>query len=731
MYASSMAVYYIILLADINTQHFLINLYRAQICSTIGMTFKIILVNVQSLMELPSEDIFHVQTSAILAEDFLQRKKPKELHLYPENFTSWNFTQIQLFLNGLNEFKQADRSRTYGTGENMYFMLKFEHIKNSQYFVRFSYNVMNCVIEVTASTTWIEEKLTTRKLRCDTILGTQGRKNMKLHEKDFYVYTYNVNLSSDSSCAIAKKLNPFFYSKSEFSPVYNSFVSFFCRCKHIPRIEDSIDRSFLYDYYDTWLSSKYCEEETTYEKFITNNQGFFKFIISERNISDKDMISLQHNGKTYSILGGIYISPFSKSICDEQNKGIVDGLLMDATWKTINCYVTSILMMSVCNVGIPIGFSFGPGETKELYSMFYDAFEDVIHIDLKKYVIESDGGSALTAITVEKGQFQLMCHHHYLRGLKTTEFSQQIGAITSCKCKIDLEILLKKYSEEFATYENDEEKFALIQKTLATCGMHFNCASKKIEIFNEDQWKAVSLIKRADYKMPTTTNALESSHGHLNARIPRRNDFYSSLSRLITFIIDKTHNFNKAYSTNFHRAKRKITDASSPFFNPQLEKESLQYESTRETCKCGETTILNNMMRTNLPCSHMLHKGAKFPEEPEIELFLENCFHDFVIKYEEKQRESSNKINDLNASIKNKAAATIRKFTKCKNLKIITPTVKQFNIDEETMFVSKMPLSFYSEVSNGIHKFHDYRKKKASSTKSECTSSCDESESQN
>ena len=403
---------------------------------------------------------------------------------------------------------------------------------------------------------------------------------------------------------------------------------------------------------------------------------------------------------------------------------------MDATWKTIDCYVTSILMMSVCNVGIPIGFSFGPGETKELYSMFYDAFDEVINIDLKKYVIESDGGSALTAITVEKEQFQLMCHHHYLRGLKTTEFSQQVGAITSCKCKIDLKLLLKKYSEEFALYENDEDKFAQIQKTLATCGMHFNSETKMIEIFNEDQWKAVSLIKRADYKMPTTTNALESSHGHLNARIPRRNDFYTSLTRLITFIIHKTHNFRKAYSTNFCRAKRRIADASTPFFNPLLEKESLQYKSTKETCKCGETTLLNSMMRTNLPCSHMLYKGAKFPEEPEIELFLENNFQDFVIKYEEKQRESSNKTSDLNEVIKNKAASTIRKFTKCKNLKIIAPTVKQFNIDEETMFVSKMPLSFYSEVSNGIHKFHDYKKKNALSTKSESTSSCDESESQ-
>ena len=38
--------------------------------------------------------------------------------------------------------------------------------------------------------------------------------------------------------------------------------------------------------------------------------------------------------------------------------------------------------------------------------------------------------------------------------------------------------------------------------------------------------------------------------------------------------------------------------------------------------------------------------------------------------------------------------------------------MKQINIDEETRFASKMPLSFYAEVSNGIHQFHDYKKKR-------------------
>ena len=53
---------------------------------------------------------------------------------------------------------------------------------------------------------------------------------------------------------------------------------------------------------------------------------------------------------------------------------------MDSTWKTISGYVTSILMASICNVGIPLAFAFGPSESKELYDMFYSSFDKTINV---------------------------------------------------------------------------------------------------------------------------------------------------------------------------------------------------------------------------------------------------------------------------------------------------------------------------------------------------------------
>lgn len=674
------------------------------------------------------ENCILFRTDYVLTTDFDHMRQTKELNIYPNNSSRWTFTQVQVFLNCLADFGQPDRSRVYGDGLHAYFMLKFINKKNPNYYIRFTYRIMDVVIEVAASMKWFDEEWNMRTIEQISNIGTQKRKCLNTVKRKFYYFTKELNISGDGTYAIINQLTPLFYASSDFSEAYHGFVSFFCRCRHIPWFEDNSDISFMYDYYETWIMSDNSSKESTYEKFVSENQGYIKFIISEQADVDKGCFSIMRDDKKFSILGGIYISPFAESIFSSINENIVDGLLMDATWKTIAGYVTSILMASICNVGIPVGFTFGPSESKELYELFYTEFASVINVDLTKYIVESDGGSALAAIAADQGQFHLTCHHHYLRSLKSTEFSHQVGAITSCRCIIDLENLLEQYSTEFATYINNEEKFAQLQKSLLTCGMHFNIETKNIEICNKEQWRAISLIERANYKMPTTTNALESSHGHLNSLIPRRNNFYTSLTRLINFIVCKTQNFKKAYITNFNRAKRKIADQVTPFYHPILSKESVQYKSTRTKCECGETIILNEMMRTKLPCSHMHYKGASFPDPPEINLHLQNSFSNkthIIIEFEERKRVLPKKTFDVNQLLNTKVATTIRKFSSCKNIKIIEKEMKQINIDEETRFASKMPLSFYAEVSNGIHQFHDYKKKRKNMIQPSDTSNCD------
>ena len=74
-----------------------------------------------------------------------------------------------------------------------------------------------------------------------------------------------------------------------------------------------------------------------------------------------------HNDKKFAILGGMYISPFAQSICGADNSDIMDGLIMDATWKTISGYVTSILMASIFSSPFQSVFLFLDRHLSRLY----------------------------------------------------------------------------------------------------------------------------------------------------------------------------------------------------------------------------------------------------------------------------------------------------------------------------------------------------------------------------
>ena len=74
---------------------------------------------------------------------------------------------------------------------------------------------------------------------------------------------------------------------------------------------------------------------------------------------------------------------------------------MDTTWRVLPYYVTSILMASSMNGGLPLSFSFGFSENVEIYQNHFNAFQNLFHIDLKQYTFESDQGPALKSLFLD------------------------------------------------------------------------------------------------------------------------------------------------------------------------------------------------------------------------------------------------------------------------------------------------------------------------------------------
>lgn len=620
----------------------------------------------------------------------------------------WDIKTVSLFLNSLENFLPTERSRHVSRAKEPYTAMKFVHSENPEIYVRFSFHYLAGRIELSVSSQWLTKDWILKRTTKMSRLGTRGRDCVLESMKTLERFSYYVYISNDTQIAIFTCRSPIFYSIDDFSSPFKDFVhNFLSNDKSSNFTGENLD--FINEFYKTWIkNSRQYDKIKTREQFFQNTEGFIKFVVSEQNEADKQH-QIMIDGKNYSILRGIYLSPFAKSIMGEKNKNYVDGLLMDTTWHVINNYVTSILMVSVCNVGLPLGFSFGPSEDKAQYEMFYNTFSEEIGVPLDKFTVESDRGTALRAIVSEKGSVHLGCLHHLLRSIKSSEFSHQIGSLVACKCKIDLDILLNTYEEEFSKFI-DTPKMSEINRGLASCGLVFDKISKKIKINDTKTWDEVSQIERIKYKMPSTTNALESSHGHLNEKITRRNDFYTSLVRLTKFTVSKAHNFEHAFQTNFARTKRAISRRNTEFYWPIIDKEIVQYHTTLERCECGETKLLSSMMRIDIPCSHQLRIGKEFPECPVIKLEISNNFKELKVKYEEQQRTGATSKKKLEEALSEKAVFEVRKRSKCKNKSLIMKSLNPVYVEGETQFANGMPKNFFVTVSDGVHIFKDPKK---------------------
>ena len=106
---------------------------------------------------------------------------------------------------------------------------------------------------------------------------------------------------------------------------------------------------------------------------------------------------VKKNGENYYVIGGIFIFPYSGSLI-KKNAEKINGMLLDTTWRALPYYVTSILMASIGNVGLPLSFSFGNSEDKAIYNYHFNLFKKIYNLDIDKFKFESDQGPSLKGV---------------------------------------------------------------------------------------------------------------------------------------------------------------------------------------------------------------------------------------------------------------------------------------------------------------------------------------------
>ncbi len=121
-------------------------------------------------------------------------------------------------------------------------------------------------------------------------------------------------------------------------------------------------------------------------------------------------------------------------------------------------------------------------------------------INLGKYVVESDHGTALTTVCNNHNCKHLGCLKHFLTSLGLNEYSKQVGELVSAKCIKDFETLRTLYSRQFSKITSHESKQQMM-KTLDKAGLSYS-DEKGIIIANKEKWESISQIERIKLSMP-------------------------------------------------------------------------------------------------------------------------------------------------------------------------------------------------------------------------------------
>jgi hypothetical protein len=299
------------------------------------------------------------------------------------------------------------------------------------------------------------------------------------------------------------------------------------QCRSVP-LPHGWKTDFLHNLTEVLHPTRLSEAVPTLHELGAQLHGHLLVTVMDSAFGDPFPIMFDQSSQSLkSVLKGCYVTPYAEALM-KQNRELIDGLLLDATFKIIPNAVASIMNVSICNVGVPLAVAFGPVEDVNLYETFHRVFKQLFGIDLNGYRVVCDEGSALRSVCQDHENPQFFCLHHVLVDLKRKAFSDEVGDLVRCRVPGDYNRLCAVYAPIFAAAEGADAQ--QLFRTFAKVGLAFE--SGEIRQSKPALWASVSMMTRVMHRLPSTSNALESAHGHANEDPPRRNEFLASIQRV-------------------------------------------------------------------------------------------------------------------------------------------------------------------------------------------------------
>ena len=249
-------------------------------------------------------------------------------------------------------------------------------------------------------------------------------------------------------------------------------------------------------------------------------------------ISNMGMLQVGSDQYLYSFS---CVFPWSVDLLDEG----ANCAMTDATFKIMKPYTLSILSLIFANESIPIAFSVSPTEEASSYLQIYQHVVEILCEQipatnpednvLTQLPLVSDMGKAIQKLAREKRLCWLICHRHLIESVGSNSFvGDCVRRLLRC-CSED------EYFQTRAVIANEID--ALFPKNDDGCQgtpPHFRVLLMMMEIIAPDETHSRERWARwLRFGCPTTSNALESVHGHLNAHVQPRQSFVERLKIVV------------------------------------------------------------------------------------------------------------------------------------------------------------------------------------------------------
>lgn len=227
-------------------------------------------------------------------------------------------------------------------------------------------------------------------------------------------------------------------------------------------------------------------------------------------------------------------------------------------------------------------------------------------------------------------------------------------------------------------------------------------------IENDEKWESVSIVVRMREKIPSTTNALESFHGHLNSHIPRRNTFWNSLYRLSQNLILKGDNIQEQINHNYYTEKRQ-TLSHGFRLRERIKDEIKHYFTTIDQYNCSGNKLLSCILGVDVPCRHRIYIGVEFLDCPIVKIEKKAEWNELIVETNPLEDEKVVEQISLESFDIEYITEMIHGYSKIKNRQKIEeyvhPLYNEMKQKHEELYINDIPSFMLRAIQIGIEHF--------------------------